>query len=244
LKADLADQNVDVCLGSEAARIDPSKKEVVSANGDRYAYGHFFNAAGLQADQIAAFFGIAHYTMLPFKGIYYQLDRNSGIEVRRLIYPVPDLRMPFLGVHFTPALDGTVYLGPTAVPALGRENYHGLEGASFADAVSMMAHLGAQYLRGRDGIRAYVHEEAFRFFKPRFAQAAQALVPRLRQRHLLSCGKTGIRAQLFDTRKGELGMDFLVQRMESSTHILNAVSPAFTSSFAFARFVLDGHPLR
>ena len=96
-------------------------------NGSSINYGHLINAAGLHADSVSHKFGMgSRYTLLPFKGIYWKLDPNSGLNIKHLIYPVPDLRVPFLGVHTTTTSDGSIYLGPTAVPAFGRENYHGL----------------------------------------------------------------------------------------------------------------------
>ena len=191
------------------------------------------------SDRITRFFGTDRYTVLPFKGLSYKLDEKSGIIIRRLMYPVSDMNVPFLCVHFIKAVYGTVYLVPTAVPAFGRENYRDLKGVKFGDSTAILFRLGKQYLFGRQGFRTFVHEEAGRFLKRQFAQAAHALVPCLEGSHLLPCQKVGIRAQLLDKEKGELVMYFLVEQGDSSTHILNAVSPAFTSSISFAKYVFN-----
>jgi L-2-hydroxyglutarate oxidase len=186
-------------------------------------------------------FGLGErYAMLPFKGLYWKLAPDALLTINGPIYPVPDLNVPFLGVHFTKRVDGEVHLGPTAIPAFGRENYAGLTGLAPAEIVPILSRLLGQYWGNKQGFRAYAHAESLRFFKTRFVEAAQALVPGLEGRHLIKSDKVGIRAQLLDKEKGELVMDFLVQQAPGSTHVLNAVSPAFTSAFAFARLVLDG----
>jgi L-2-hydroxyglutarate oxidase len=205
---------------------------------DRGTYGFLVNAAGLHADRIARPFGVGErYTILPFRGRYYKLA--APFVIRRLIYPVPDLRVPFLGVHFTNAVDGTTYIGPTAMPALGRENYSGLHGIRIGDAASIATTIVRQYASNKQGFRTLLHEEAGRLLKRNFAAAARALVPRIETQHLKPSTKAGIRAQLFDRVKNELVMDFVVERGERSLHILNAVSPGFTTAFSFARFALD-----
>jgi L-2-hydroxyglutarate oxidase LhgO len=157
---------------------------------------------------------------------------------------VPDLRVPFLGVHTTTAIDGTIYIGPTAVPAFGRENYRGWQGVTGGELVRILGQLGRQYLSGRNGFRRLAWQEGRRYFKPWFADAARQLLPRLRPEHLLPCPKVGIRAQMMDRRSGELVTDFLVEAGPASTHVLNAISPAFTSAFPFARHVCDTNILR
>jgi L-2-hydroxyglutarate oxidase len=238
LGASLRDSGVDILLGCEFRVADD---DTLLAGDQRLAYGTVINAAGLHADRVAQLFGCGlQYTILPFKGLYYQLDPNAPIKIRRLIYPVPDLRVPFLGVHFTVSTTGNVYAGPTAIPALGRENYRGTEGISPRDLTSIGATIVRQYASNKQGFRTLVHEEGRRFIKRYFADAARALVPRLKTEYLVPCTKVGIRAQLFDREKQELVMDFLVERGERSLHVLNAVSPGFTSAFSFARYVLDG----
>ena len=98
----------------------------ISSSNCLLEYGHLFNATGLQADRVARAFGVGeHCTLLPFKGLYWQLHSKAPFHFTTNLYPVPDLNVPFLGVHVTPSPDGTVSLGPTAIPAWGRENYRG-----------------------------------------------------------------------------------------------------------------------
>jgi L-2-hydroxyglutarate oxidase LhgO len=209
-------------------------------SGERVRFGHVVNSAGLHADRVAHLFGQGErYTMLPFKGIYWRLDPASGIRINHLVYPVPDLRVPFLGIHTTTAINGNVYIGPTAVPAFGRENYRGFQGIGFREAAGITRELLHMFVSGHDGFRRLARQEGPRYLKSRFAEAARGLLPRLRAGDLLPCDKIGIRAQLFDRRERRLVNDFLIERGANSTHVLNAVSPAFTSAFPLARFVCD-----
>jgi len=156
-----------------------------------------------------------------------------------LIYPVPDLNTPFLGIHSVKLVDGSVYFGPTAIPAFGREHYHGLEGINIKDASTVSYHLFKQYLSNKKGFRNYAHQETSRFFKNQFLKTLQRLIPNVSSSDLVTSKKVGIRAQLLDTDSNELVMDFLVERTYNTTHVLNAVSPAFTSAFSFAKYILN-----
>lgn len=121
--------------------VDAEKRRLKTKEGE-FTYGQVINCAGAHADRVAHLFGSArHYTVLPFRGSYWKLDPRSNIQLRHLIYPVPDLRVPFLGVHTTTTIDGDIYLGPTATPALGRENYSGLKNVGIGEAVSIGARL-------------------------------------------------------------------------------------------------------
>ena len=241
LAADALEAGVAIRCGGRLGRIDAGRREL-EWNGERIAYGHAINAAGLHADSVAHRLGAGErYTLLPFKGIYWKLDPASGIRINHLIYPVPDLRVPFLGVHTTTAIDGSVYFGPTAVPTFGRENYCGLAGVTLAELARIGTLLARQTLSGADGFRRLAWQEGRRYFKPRFLDAARALLPRLRPEHLLPCDKVGIRAQMLDRSSGRLVTDFLVEAGPASTHVLNAISPAFTSAFPLARHVCDNH---
>lgn len=237
MAAELRPQGVDIRLD---ARCTVRGRDVVVADAESVAYGHLINAAGAHADSVAHAMGVGErYRILPFKGIYHRLRPDAGVTVRGLIYPVPDLRFPFLGVHCTRAVSGTVHLGPTAVPALGRENYRGLEGSSPRDLGAIAVRLLQQYARNTDGFRHYLHEEAPRVFRAGFLRAVRALLPRLRAGDVEPADKVGIRAQLYDRDRGALEMDFVIEPGPRSTHVLNAVSPGFTCALRFAETVVD-----
>jgi L-2-hydroxyglutarate oxidase LhgO len=239
LADEAAEAGIELRCGGSLGAVD-AKRRTIIWSGERLSYGQVVNAAGLHADRVAHLFGAGRrYTLLPFKGVYWKLDPGSGIRVAHLVYPVPDLRVPFLGIHTTTTVEGDTYLGPTALPAFGRENYVGLEGVRATEAISIAILLARQFLSGRDGIRRLAWREARLHSKARFADAARALLPRLRSEHLLPCGKVGIRAQMLDRDEGRLVTDFLVEAGPASTHVLNAVSPAFTSAFPLARHLCD-----
>lgn len=244
LAAEATEVGVELRCSGRLDRVDAERGELVWA-GERIAYGHAVNAAGLHADKVARLFGTGRrYTLLPFKGIYWKLAPASGIRLNHLVYPVPDLRVPFLGVHTTTSIDGDVYLGPTAVPAFGRENYRGIAGVTGGEFLRIVALLGRQFASGRDGFRRLAWQEGRLYSRVRFAEAARALLPRVEARHLIACDKVGIRAQMLDRKEGRLVTDFLVEAGPASTHVLNAVSPAFTSAFPLARHICDSYLLK
>jgi len=236
----LVKQGVTFHFNHACQTVNTAQKKLSVGSHD-VAYGHLFNTAGLYADQVARACGLHdRYTMIPFKGMYYELAPSSAIQLNHLIYPVPDMNVPFLGVHFTKSIHGTIYVGPTAIPVLGREHYTGFKGIRMGEAVDTLTQLGRHYIANKQGFRAYAHQEIPRFIKSRFVASAQALVPDLTTGDLVKSKKVGIRAQLFDKQKQELAMDFIVSSTGNETHVLNAVSPAFTSSFSFSKYVVSG----
>jgi len=238
----LNEKNIALTFNAQIDLVNISRRQIRLTNGEFVRYGHAINAAGLYADQIAHMFqcGLA-YTLLPFKGIYWKLNPAARINFNHLVYPVPDLRVPFLGVHTTTTVDGSIYIGPTAVPAFGRENYAGMQGVKLAEATKISLLLTKQFTANSDGFRRLAWQEGRRYFKRWFVQAAQAIAPNIRPEHLQPTSKVGLRAQMFNVQKGRLENDFVIEQGEHSTHILNAISPAWTSAFPFARQVCDNY---
>jgi len=244
LEQRLRERGVTFALGTRVDKVLPAARALTlqgrSGSGHTLSYGYLFNATGLQADRVAQAFGLAERcTLLPFKGLYWQLDPRAPIRFTTNLYPVPDLNVPFLGVHVTPSPDGSISLGPTAIPAWGRENYRGFEGIEPLMAARFLGDLTSQWWRNAGGFRRYAREQALHGLKPLFLRAAQALVPGLRSEHLIPSEKVGIRAQLYDRQSGSLVQDFRLEHGEASTHVLNAISPAFTASFALADLILE-----
>ncbi|HEY4491028.1 MAG TPA: L-2-hydroxyglutarate oxidase [Acidobacteriota bacterium] len=196
------------------------------------------NAAGTFADEIAHLFDVAsEYQILPFKGTYKRLVPQRSFLARGNIYPVPDLENPFLGVHFSRKVDGQVFIGPTAIPAFGRENYdmmpHG-----FRETGSIFYRDAILWLRNR-AFRRKALSEVKKYSRRIVHREAKKLVPELRLEDLENSSKVGIRAQLVHWPTKKLVMDFVVLECADSIHILNAVSPAFTCSMAFAKHIAD-----
>lgn len=217
-----------------------TREMVVRTTNHTYKYGVLFNCAGSHADKIAKCFGLAEqYELLPFKGIYYKLDIKSNVNVNGNIYPVPDIDLPFLGIHFTRTIDNSVYVGPTAMPAFGRENYGIFSGLNISDCLGITANLATIYLANHDNFRRQTHKELSHCSKQQFCKAASKLVYGLSDKDLVPPKKVGIRPQLVNLEKRKLVTDFVIEKTENSVHILNSISPAFTSSLAFSRKILD-----
>jgi L-2-hydroxyglutarate oxidase len=213
---------------------------VVETSQGRVEYGYLVNCAGLFADRVAHAYGVGeHYRILPFRGQFYLLRPQSRVRVNGNIYPVPDLRNPFLGVHFTRRPEGEVTVGPSALPLLGREQYRGLRGVNVDDSAAMVRYLGRLFGRNLDHFRSLAWKELAKISRLGFYREAARLTEGLEMHDLLPGKEPGIRAQLVNTGTAELLNDFVMEHGPRSTHVLNAVSPAFTSSLPFADYVVD-----
>lgn len=201
--------------------------------------GALINAAGLHADRVAHIFGIGMDLRLqPFKGLYLYANEAFG-PLRTHVYPVPDLRNPFLGVHFTLTVNGNVKIGPTATPALWREQYGWREGFTFREFAETTTSL-LEILAARGStIRKSAASEAAKYSKRLLVRQAARLIPGTTVQQFQRWSRPGIRAQLVDRSTMTLVNDFRIEKGSRSIHILNAVSPAFTSSLSFASLVAD-----
>jgi L-2-hydroxyglutarate oxidase LhgO len=240
IQFELINSGVTILFNEKVVSAIPDANMIKTNKGNNFEYRHLVNCTGQYSDVVSKVFNVGKkYTLLPFKGLYYGLHKNSNIRLNGLIYPVPDLNVPFLGIHSVKLVDGGIFFGPTATPAFGRENYYGIKGANIKDASSISYHLLRQYISNKQGFRSYTHQEMHKFFKSEFLKSMQSLIPRLSSSDLVESQKVGIRAQLLDIKRNELVMDFIVKRVDNTTHVLNAVSPAFTSAFSFAKYILN-----
>lgn len=239
LRNELVAQGVRIEFNQTLAGIDEVKCAARTQN-NTYGYGFLINAAGAQADSVAKLANVGpHYKLIPFKGIYFKLAPEFTHRVRASIYPVPDPALPFLGIHFTRVISGDVYIGPTAMPALGRENYGLLRGARPLEALDILLNLSRLYLKNAQNFRNLVHAEIPHYTRSGFMRSARRLVDILEPEWVKATPKVGIRPQLLNTREGRLEMDFLIERGTKSLHVLNSISPAFTSSFSVAKHIVD-----
>ena len=202
-----------------------------------YDSKHIINAAGAQADRISRSIGVGkEYAMLPFMGVY-RATEEKNLPLQRLVYPVPHPINPFLGVHFTLTLDHKVKIGPTAIPIAGREQYSVTQGWSGSDI--------SQALKGMTSlIRGESHDFSV-ILKSEWPKIIQSLLVR-ESTDLVPTANTvkkwhrkppGIRAQLVHLPTGKLEQDFVVKGLANSTHVLNAVSPGWTSSIPFGHYL-------
>ena len=243
LRKELESKGVKFFTEANNWTLNKFKTEVDLHNGIKIIFDHFINSSGLQADKVAHKFSIAkEYKIIPFKGIYWKLRNDSPFKFKVNLYPVPDLNVPFLGVHFTPNVsNNAINIGPTAIPAFGRENYNLFEKIEPLNLISDMKFLSNQYFSNRGGFRKYVNEQALLGFPLLFLNAAKKLIPKLKYNHIEPSKKVGIRAQLFNIEKKEIIKDFLCIKGKNSTHIINTISPAFTASFALADLIIDNY---
>ncbi|MFO1419224.1 MAG: L-2-hydroxyglutarate oxidase [Methylotetracoccus sp.] len=213
--------------------------EGIRTSGGTIQAGYVINAAGLYADHIARDFGFSqNYSIIPFKGLYLYSDEPPG-SVRTNIYPVPDLRNPFLGVHFTINAEGRTKLGPTAIPAFWREHYKGLTNFQISEMWEIVLRELGLFLRNDFGFRRLAVEELAKYSRTRMARLASELATGVRASDYRHWGPPGIRAQLYDLKARRLDMDFRFEGDQSSFHVLNAVSPAFTCAIPFARYLFE-----
>jgi (S)-2-hydroxyglutarate dehydrogenase len=217
------------------ARTTGGRVTVQTSRGDVVADG-FVNCAGLFSDRLAAGSGLEpEARIVPFRGEYFELVPERAHLVRGLIYPVPDPRFPFLGVHLTAMVHGGVHAGPNAVLALAREGYRWSDVVP-RDLAASLSWPGLWRLGARNLVPGA--REVFRSLSRRqFAASLAELVPGITATDLVPA-PAGVRAQAL-RRDGSLVDDFLVQRAPRQVHVLNAPSPAATASLEIARHIVD-----
>jgi len=201
--------------------------------------GKIINAAGLYADKIAKDYGFSSdYTIVPFKGIYLKYTKPDK-PVHTNIYPVPNLKNPFLGVHYTVTVDGSIKIGPTSIPSFWRENYKGLANFKMGEMNKILYWEAKLFLLNSFGFRSLAVDEIKKYNRNYFSRLATRMVRNINAKGFSEWSKPGIRAQLLNIKTNELVMDFVVEGDKNSTHILNAVSPAFTGCMPFAKWVVE-----
>jgi (S)-2-hydroxyglutarate dehydrogenase len=227
-------------------KVDFNKSIELAVAGDEvydksYNYNpkHIVNASGAHADRISRQIGVGtDYAMLPFMGVY-RFTEHKNLPLKRLVYPVPHPINPFLGVHFTLTLDHKVKIGPTAIPVAGREQYSLLEGWS-ADDIGQAWKGMISLVRGEaHDFSAMIKTEWPKVIQSMLVKESSNLVPTAITVREWKRKPPGIRAQLVHLPSGKLEQDFVVRSVANCTHILNAVSPGWTSAIPFGRWVGD-----
>jgi len=202
------------------------------------------NCAGLYADKIAQEYGFAkNYVIIPFKGIYLK-DKNNLSHLETNVYPVPNLANPFLGVHYTLTVKNEAKIGPTAIPAFWRENYKGFDNFKLDEMIQILFYEAKLFLTNAFGFRTLAYTEVKKYIKSHLIGLAKNLTKNMDHKGYDSWSTPGIRAQLLDTKTLELVQDFVVEADDNSIHVLNAVSPAFTSSIPFANWVVENYIIK
>lgn len=231
-----------ILLGHEVTgiRSESTAVRVTTATTD-LPFDRLIVCAGLQSDVVARFVGASPSPkILPFRGEYWALDPARQHLVRGMIYPVPDPRFPFLGVHFTRGVYDDVHVGPNAVPALAREGYSWGQ-VSARDTWESLTWPGAAAL-AREHWRMGVKEVTASLLKRAYFVQARRFVPDLEMKDLTAKTAAGVRAQAWDA-SGALLDDFAVDQVGAVTVLRNAPSPAATSSMAIADHLIDTYVL-
>lgn len=234
MKYDAINEGIEI--HSDARFIKKNSKNILTSKSN-YQAGYIVNASGLYADKIALEFGFSErFRILPFKGLYLYSNEPSG-AIRTNIYPVPDLRNPFLGVHFTVTVDGRIKIGPTAIPAFWREHYRAFENFKFSELMEIINREIGLFVSSNFDFKRLAFEEIMKYSRSHMVSLASSLIKNINEEHYMKWGKPGIRAQLLDIKEKKLEMDFVVEGDDKSMHVLNAVSPAFTCSIPFSQYV-------
>jgi L-2-hydroxyglutarate oxidase len=237
---DVTEAGSEVRFGAEATAITrrPDGLVIGTTAGD-FTARFLVNCAGLQSDRITKLDGQPPPArIVPFRGEYYELVPERRHLVRGLVYPVPNPDFPFLGVHFTRMIDGSVHAGPNAVPALKREGYRKRD-ISFRDTADTLTYGGFWRLAARNAGEGL--KEVYRSLsKAAFVKTLQRLVPEVTADDVVPAG-AGVRAQAL-LPSGVLVDDFLIVEGDRSVHVCNAPSPAATASIEIGRSVADHLP--
>jgi L-2-hydroxyglutarate oxidase len=235
--ADIVAAGGEVRLRSRVERVTPGLGGLaVFAGAEPVAVDRLIVCAGIQSDLVAALAGdVAAPRIVPFRGEYLRVRPAKADLVRGLIYPVPDPRYPFLGVHFTRRVDGTLEVGPNAVLATAREGYRRTD-VSLRDLAGIAAWPGTWRMAGRHW-RTGLREIRGSLSTTAYLRAARRYVPEVGAADVVRA-HAGVRAQALD-RDGSLVDDFRIHRLGPVIAVRNAPSPAATSSMAIAEHIVD-----
>lgn len=221
----------EVRLGARVSEVSAGR---VKTPTDVFEAAQIINCAGLHSDRVARMSGTEPGAQIvPFRGEYYQLSPEKAHLVKGLIYPVPDPQFPFLGVHCTKMIDGSVHLGPNAVLAFAREGYFKTT-VNLRDLTETLTFGGFWKLAARHW-RSGFQEILRSLSRTEFVRSLQRLVPEITEADVIPCA-AGVRAQaLLDD--GSLVDDFLIRQEAGIIHVLNAPSPAATASLEIGRHI-------
>ncbi|MGA8883334.1 MAG: L-2-hydroxyglutarate oxidase [Acinetobacter sp.] len=228
-----------IFLGRKVTSLsEKNQKITVHFEGNEHhdtQFDYAVSCAGLQSDRLAAHSGdIATPKIVPFFGQYYVIDENFKDHVKGLIYPVPDPKYPFLGVHFTKRIDGQMTIGPNAFISFGRENYSG-KNINISDVYDFLTYKGFWKFSSKN-MPAAVRELRTVLSQTNFVEEAAKYVPCLANVSAVPATR-GIRAQAMES-DGSLVDDFVIRKQGNITHIRNAPSPGATSSLAIAEYIV------
>ncbi|RCS59471.1 L-2-hydroxyglutarate oxidase [Parvibium lacunae] len=233
----LVQQDVTIQLGVTVTQIAEYGNGIVISDGQQeWQARHLIVCGGLQSDRLAKLAGLAiQHQIIPFRGEYYQLPPHLNNIVSHLIYPIPDPELPFLGVHLTRMIDGSVTVGPNAVLGFAREGYKKFS-VNLRDMASYLSFPGFWRVIA-DNLQSGLSEMKNSIYKSGYLALCQKYCPSLKLEDLLPY-EAGIRAQAV-MRNGELVHDFLFLESKRMLHVCNAPSPAATSAFPIGKMIVE-----
>lgn len=227
----------EIVVGAQVFGLrDDSGINIAETKAGAFGARYIINCAGLYSDTVSRMTGSeTDLEIIPFRGEYYEIKPERRHLVKSLIYPVPDPRFPFLGVHFTRRVNGSIEAGPNAVLALRREGYSGA-GVNLKEAVETLRFPGFRKM-ARKYWRMGLAEQYRSWVKPAFVRSLQKMVPELREQDCVP-GGSGVRAQAVD-KDGNLVDDFCFVHARNMIHVCNVPSPAATASLEIGREIVD-----
>ena len=216
-----------------------SNKGLVYVKDTLFEFDLVINAAGLYADKIAEISNLkTNYSSLPFKGKYWSVKTTNPNELpKTLLYPVPNLAHPFVGIHTVYDKSGNFYLGPSSTPVFGKEAYKPFQKFKFIEFITLVIKFVVKILKNENKLRNLAISEFQNLFLSHIKKSTKVYFKNSLELILNESEKVGIRSQIFDNKSKTLFNDFVVIKQNKTVHILNAISPAWTSSFAMAKYI-------
>jgi len=237
LRNDFISQGGVIQLDSDVRSI--SDNCALTTSGKRISFGHLFNCAGAYADQLAHQVGLGlNYTLLPVKGTY-SLIKDPIVTPSYHIYPVPDLSFPFLGEHITRTFSGNLKIGPSSVPVFGLEGYSDSLGQDTKRMLKFFSVYMKLFVSNKHNFRKLAFSEAIKTLFNLQSREITKLFNAFERQTVINNYSSAVRPQLVDMSKNELVLDFVIESDATTTHVLNAISPAYTCAFPFARYIID-----
>jgi L-2-hydroxyglutarate oxidase LhgO len=230
-------------FNSRVKLINKSNEVLIEGDGYILSATSIINSAGAYASELAKQVGVGHeYVCLPFLGAYRKSEFVAG-NPKRLVYPVPNPINPFLGIHTTNTLSDEIKIGPTAFPVIGKEQYKFLDGFNAKELRDF--YLATKTLLKSDSVNilGLAKSEGIKLFKRPLIKKAKRLTNALDLNQKWKNYPAGIRAQIVNLDTKVIEMDYIVKSDKNAVHILNAVSPGWTSSIPFSRWIVENQPL-
>ena len=230
-------------FNTQVELIEKDNEILIKTKDVTYSANSLINAAGAYAADLAKQVNVGtEYVCLPFLGAYKK-SKLLPVNPKRLVYPVPNPVNPFLGVHTTITLNNEIKIGPTAFPVIGKEQYKLMDGFNLKDLVQFFTSSTALLKSDSVDLLGLAKEEALKLFKKPLLRRTRKLSSSLDSNKNWVKYPSGIRAQIINTKTKAIEMDYIVKSDKNVVHILNAVSPGWTSSIPFAHWVVENQPL-